>query len=400
MSWLLDAMRNDSIICLAAGVSQLPLIKAAKEAGYVVIAVDRNPEAPGFSLADIKIIESTYDTENVLNALHSIEKQHHFCGLVARTSGPALNTAATIAEEFHLPGLSREIVPLATEKSKLREFCASHGILMPKGQKIPQLKELDPNFPLPLIVKPDLPLIGKKDVRVVWKLSNLELAVKSAIQSSGNGFAEVEEYIDGVDVGCLFHASKGRCTVKAFWDELVGVRQNGNILGLGVSVPSVIVGSAVEPKIRSIAESFTSFFTNINALLILALRIDLMGNVYIIELHADLGGDLIADELFPRADDRFDYFMLAISIATRQKLIETDLYPNFKPNIILYEGMKKKKIQSYNIMNSKCCNHIFSSTNLKDNLSKVFRMISKDSLYIIPKHHEWYINNIMDCGGL
>jgi len=198
-------MRNNSIICLAAGVSQLPLIKVAKEAGYKVIAIDRNPEAPGFSVADEKIIESTYDTENVLNALHSIEKEHHFCGLVARTSGPALNTAAAIAEEFHLSGLSKEIVPLTTEKSKLREFCESHGILMPKGQKISQLKELDPNFPMPLIVKPDLPLIGKKDVRVVWNFSDLESAVRSAIQSSGNGFAEVEEYIDGVDVSVLFY---------------------------------------------------------------------------------------------------------------------------------------------------------------------------------------------------
>ncbi|GAI62067.1 unnamed protein product, partial [marine sediment metagenome] len=94
---------------------------------------------------------------------------------------------------------------LATEKSKLREFCESHSILMPKGQKISQLKELDSNFPLPLILKPDLPLIGKKDIRVVWKSSDLESAVKSAIKSSGNGFAEVEEYIDGFDVGCLLY---------------------------------------------------------------------------------------------------------------------------------------------------------------------------------------------------
>ncbi|MBW1613123.1 MAG: hypothetical protein JRJ57_03940 [Deltaproteobacteria bacterium] len=327
-------MRNNSIICLGAGVSQLPLIQAAKRRGYNVIAIDRNPKAPGFLLADIKIVESTYDTAKVLNALHSFEKRHHFIGLVARASGPALKTAAAIAEEFHLPGLSREIVPLATEKSRLREFCKSHGILMPKGQKISQIEELDPNFPMPLIVKPDLPLIGKKDVRVVWELSDLELAVKSAIQSSGNDFAEVEEYIDGVDVGCLFHANKGKCTVKTFWDELVGVRQNGNILGLGVSVPSVIVDSAVEPKIRSIAKSLASFFTSINALLILALRIDLEGNIYIIELHADLGGDLIAEELFPLANSSFDYFEYCISVALNDD--SKSMEPMFSPSAILY----------------------------------------------------------------
>lgn len=323
-----------TIICLGAGISQLPLIQAAKHRGCNVVAIDRDSKAPGFSLADKRIIESTYDVERVLNSLHSLDKRHHFCGLVARTSGPALKTAAAIAEEFNLPGLSREIVPLATEKSKLREFCESHGILMPKGQKISQLKELDPNFPMPLIVKPDLPLIGKKNVRVVWKSSDLESAVQSAIQSSGNGFAEVEEYIDGFDVGCLFHANKGAFTIKAFWDELVGVRQNGNILGLGVSVPSVIAGSSVEPKIRFIVESFASFFTNINALLILALRIDLEGNVYVIELHADLGGDLIAEELLPLADSSFNYFEYCISVALNDG--SKSMEPMFSPSAILY----------------------------------------------------------------
>ncbi|GAI54291.1 unnamed protein product, partial [marine sediment metagenome] len=109
----------ETIICLGAGISQLPLIQAARHRGYSVIAIDRDPDAPGFSLADTKIMESTYNTAKVLNALHSLEKRHYFSGLVARTSGPALKTAAAIAEEFHLPGLSREIVPLATEKSKL-----------------------------------------------------------------------------------------------------------------------------------------------------------------------------------------------------------------------------------------------------------------------------------------
>jgi hypothetical protein len=335
-------MRNNSIICLAAGGSQLPLIQAAKRRGYSVIAIDRDPDAPGFSLTDFKIIESTYDTEKVLDALRAIEKQHHFCGLVARTSGPALNTAAAIAEEFHLAGLSREIVPLATEKSKLREFCEKHAILMPKGQKISQLKELDQNFPMPLIVKPDLPLIGKKDVRVIRKSSDLKCALKAAVKSSSNSFAEVEEYIDGVDVACLFHANKGAFTLKAFWDELVGVRQNGHILGLGVSVPSVIVDCGVGPKIGSIVESFAPLFKNINALLILALRIDLEGNVYIIELHADLGGDFIAEELMPLADSSFNYFDYCMSIVLNERSKVNE--PIFIPSAILYNNdcLKKK----------------------------------------------------------
>ena len=105
----------EAIICLAGGVSQLPLIRVAKESGYAVIVIDREPAAQGFMLADVKVIESTYDTVKVLSALHTLEKKYHFCGLLARTSGPALITAAAISEELHIPGLSSDIIPLATE---------------------------------------------------------------------------------------------------------------------------------------------------------------------------------------------------------------------------------------------------------------------------------------------
>ena len=40
---------KDAIVSVAAGTSQLALIRAAKRLGYAVIAVDRDPNAPGFA---------------------------------------------------------------------------------------------------------------------------------------------------------------------------------------------------------------------------------------------------------------------------------------------------------------------------------------------------------------
>jgi len=381
-------MRNNSIICLAAGVSQLPLIKVAKEAGYKVIAIDRNPEAPGFSVADEKIIESTYDTENVLNALHSIEKEHHFCGLVARTSGPALNTAAAIAEEFHLSGLSKEIVPLTTEKSKLREFCESHGILMPKGQKISQLKELDPNFPMPLIVKPDLPLIGKKDVRVVWNFSDLESAVRSAIQSSGNGFAEVEEYIDGVDVSVLFLSRHGETKIVIYWDELIGLSADSLIKGIGVSVPSVIEGSNISSGVTNAIKTFSQNFCDINALIILSFRIDFSGNPYLIEMHGDLGGDLIADVLFPAAFPDFNFFDMALEVAIGNNILHVN--SETIPTCLIYNV---SQFVDELIQNAMICGDAFylQEGDLLANLNRLNFLINKSKICLMkmPRHEEW-----------
>ena len=40
------------VVCLAGGKSQLIVVQKAKELGYAVLAVDRNPNAPCFALSD------------------------------------------------------------------------------------------------------------------------------------------------------------------------------------------------------------------------------------------------------------------------------------------------------------------------------------------------------------
>ena len=55
-----------SIVCLAAGKSQTPLIRKAKSLGYLIVAVDRDESAIGMKYADTKICQSTYDAEAII----------------------------------------------------------------------------------------------------------------------------------------------------------------------------------------------------------------------------------------------------------------------------------------------------------------------------------------------
>jgi len=85
--------------------------------------------------------------------------------------------------------------------------------------------------------------------------------------------------------------------------------------------------------VEQIVERFAQEFTRVNALLIMALRIDSSGDPYIVELHGDLGGDLIADELFPAAGRNFNYFQLCIEIATSSG--RNIMQRNFEPSALL-----------------------------------------------------------------
>ena len=378
-----------TIICLAGGASQLPLIKVAKEAGYAVIVVDRNPDAPGFALADEKVIESTYATAEVLSALHTLEKRYQYCGLVARTSGPALKTAAAISEEFRLPGLSSDIIPLATEKSKLREFCEEHGILMPRGQKVTQVKDIAPTLSPPLIVKPDLPLIGKKNIRVVWETKYLVAALNSAVQSSGNGSAEVEEYIEGIDVSILFLLKYGQVKIIKYWDELNGITTTDHIKAIGVSVPSVIECHDVTDKLKSVAELFGQEFAQINTLIILSFRVDFSGNPYLIEMHGDLGGDLIADILLPAANPEFNYFDIVLDVSLDNELHK--IYSYVKPTCMIYgvEQYPAELLQNAVIRGNVFYTH---ERDLLANLNGLSLMVDKSrlSLMKMPCHEDWF----------
>ncbi|MDC3245780.1 hypothetical protein OAU02_01450 [Candidatus Pseudothioglobus singularis] len=381
-------MLNDVIICLGAGNAQLPLIIKANETGYPVVTIDQNPKAPGFDLAIEKIIISTYEDTLVISRLEELQSKYNYIGIVARTSGPALYTASAIANHFNLPGLSSEIVPLATKKSRLRKFCEINNLPFPKGLMVSYLNELTEKINLPVIVKPDLPLVGKKEVKLINTHDQLEESIRLARQASFDNKVEIEEFIEGFDVGCLFDVTGKESTVIAYWDELVGIDKKGLIKGCGVSVPSVITGTDIEQKIKIIVEKFTKSLSNeINALLIMALRIDFKGNPFIIELHADLGGDLIADELFPIADDNYDYFKSCIKKSLEGK--QGIRVPSFTPSAIIYRNIfdneTRREIAEV-IVSDSMQTHIAS-------ISRELLKYNKDLLFVPGVTDSKYIKN-------
>ena len=53
------------MMILGGSVLQVPAIKAAKELGYEIILVDYDENATGFALADVKLVVSTLDKEEI-----------------------------------------------------------------------------------------------------------------------------------------------------------------------------------------------------------------------------------------------------------------------------------------------------------------------------------------------
>ena len=360
-------IKDKWVICLGAGKSQIPLIKKAKLLGFKVLAVDMNCHSPGFGFADEKIIESTHNSKSIIAKI----KGRHFSGLLARTTGKALFTAADIVKVYNLLGVNFNLATIATSKSALRQFCLANNINMPYGIAISSLNQLDKNkLESYVIVKPDFTLVGKKSIKKV-KLTNKNLlndAIDMALSSSGNGVVEVEEFIEGYDCTYLAWIKNGTSSTLLSWDELNGYDEDSNLTQFGISMPSISLHLNHKNKIEKEINKFTKLFPNVSTMLAFSFRIDKKGVPWLIEVHADLTGDLILDKLAPMVTNCDCLLEIVNLFVNKNSTLSLCLekFSEQKPSAIIYQ----------NKLNSKTNEILFSKDNIFLLHKKIHNLIS------------------------
>ena len=181
------------LLVLGAGPAQLGLLAAARERGLFVIALDRDPAAPGFQYADRRAIISTEDEQGIerLASAESVE------GVIAPGIDWPVGIAARVAEKMGLPHpISAAVANLAVSKQKQREALAKAGVPQPAWHIVGKPEE---GLPVPSVVKaPDRQ--GQKGLTLVRSESELPDAIARAIEESRSGAAIVEEVVDGPEV--------------------------------------------------------------------------------------------------------------------------------------------------------------------------------------------------------
>ncbi len=117
------------MMILGASELQIPAIRKAKELGFQIILVDYNENAPGFALADVKLVVSTLDQEQVLKEARRLKPDV----VITSTSDGPVRTAAYVNEKLgKRPDLSYRNALCATIKSKMRDRLKEHGVPIPK----------------------------------------------------------------------------------------------------------------------------------------------------------------------------------------------------------------------------------------------------------------------------
>jgi biotin carboxylase len=175
------------LLVLGAGPAQIGLLRAARERGLFVIAVDRDPGAPGFAYADKRAIVSTEDEPGV-DRLARAESVH---GIVSPGADWPVGVAARVAERLELPhAIDPATATLATSKQRQRERFAAAGVPQPRLLSDPVA---------PCVVKaPDRQ--GQRGLTFARTEEEVAPAIAAAQAASRDGAYIVEEYVDGPEV--------------------------------------------------------------------------------------------------------------------------------------------------------------------------------------------------------
>jgi biotin carboxylase len=175
------------LLVLGAGPPQIGLLRAARERGLFVIAVDRDPAAPGFAYADKRALVSTEDEPGI----DRLARAENVDGIVSPGADWPVGVAARVAERLGLPHpIDGATAALATTKSRQRERFAAAGVPQPRLLEEPAA---------PCVVKaPDRQ--GQRGLTLVRTDAELPAAIEAALEASRNGTFIVEEYVEGPEV--------------------------------------------------------------------------------------------------------------------------------------------------------------------------------------------------------
>jgi biotin carboxylase len=210
--------RRTRLLVLGAGPAQLGLLAAAHKRDLHVIAVDRDPDAPGFRYADRRAIISTEDEFGI----ERLAEAERVDGIIAPGIDWPVGIAARVASKLGLPHpLSPESATLATSKTRQREKFAAAGVPQPEYRAcrtVEDARTAADEVGYPCVVKaPDRQ--GQRGLSVVRTRADLDEAVTSALKHSRHGGLLVESFVDGREVTVNAFVLDGRFNALTVTDR-------------------------------------------------------------------------------------------------------------------------------------------------------------------------------------
>ncbi|MGH3111483.1 MAG: ATP-grasp domain-containing protein [Gaiellaceae bacterium] len=207
-----------TVLVVGAGRYQRAVIRRAKELGLRVVAVDRNPEAPGLREADIGRVVDFADPEAVLASVSDLEID----GVTTVQAERAVPMVARLAEALGVPGIGNETARLMTHKVAMRERLAEAGVPQPRFTTLSTVSEVPRASDVvgfPAVLKPAAGS-GQFGVFRVESPADVEEHLDEAIAVSPSEVAILEEFVEGIEMNGIVIVRDGSVVSTTLCDRL------------------------------------------------------------------------------------------------------------------------------------------------------------------------------------
>ena len=302
------------------------VIRKAKSMGYETIAVDANPASVGFYHAD------KYKVINIIdeNPCLACAQAENIDGVLTAATDYGVLTAAYIAEQMNLVGLNYEVAKLIKNKyqvrqrlfeSKVDDTEQAYEVL--ENSNLPALAE---KLSFPVMVKP-CDGSGSRGVSRVDEISQFADACQKAIAASITHRADVETFITGQEYGAESLVVNGEVHVLGIMRKWMTAPPY--YAELGHAMPSGL-GDAVEKKVIGCVKKAIKALGIHSGSVNMDLLVTEDGKVYIVDIGARMGGNLIGSHIIPYGTG-IDYMGNMIKVAAGEAV---DLRPVTKPTAV------------------------------------------------------------------
>ena len=280
-----------TVLFVGAGRHQRRAIAQARALGLRVVAVDRNPDAPGLAEADVAEVVDFSDVDAVIE----VGRRHAVDGVLTISADRAVPVVAAVAEALGLPGIGTDTAYVMTQKIAMRRVLADAGVPQPEFAAVRNVHEgyaaLE-RVGLPAVLKP-ADSGGQRGVFRLETADDLERHLHVALGESPTEEAIIEAYVEGLELNGLVIVRDGEAFPLTLSDRL---RPPG--IGFGVGwihvYPATIYADQLEEAERVAVHAVRALGLRDGIAFPQLLATD-DGRVLVIEVAARIPGGQMAD---------------------------------------------------------------------------------------------------------
>ncbi len=339
-----------TLLIIGAGTDQVPAYERAQALGIETVAIDYNPNAPAFSMAQHHYVVSTKDIDAVVNTAKEIFDTIGLDGVM--TIGAEVSpTVSAVAASLGLPGVSPEVALLTTNKCDRAKRFKETGIHFPNFSVVDK-KNPTHTLHYPLVIKPS-DNSASRGVRIIENDEELMQTLPESLALASDQQVILEEFIPGDQISIEGVVVNNTLHVTAIADR--NYARNPYFYPLMVEDGGEMPTKHPQPVVDKMCAEFSRA---VKALGIHTgptkgdLIISKDGDVYVIEVTSRLSGGGFCSRVVPRVNG-INIVDATIQLAVGQEVDTSSLEPKFSKGMChRYHFHQAGKIKSINGFNS------------------------------------------------